>query len=366
MDYAERRIRLRKQLSADKIDLVAISPGPDMFYLMGFHPLPDERPCYLLLTENKEELLVPELNVSQTEVHVQLPITSYSDNDGAVNALRNLTNRLGVSKARTILVNGSMRSDFALLLQEQMATTKLGTATNILGQMRMRKDVEEIGALQANAAQADVAMKAGWVTLKEGMAELDIAREVEGAFSEQGAERTNFAIIGAGPNSAFPHHSSGKQRMQQGDAVVMDIGALAFTYNSDLTRMAYLGDFSDEYAKVHEIVEVAVTRACSVAKPGVPAGRVDDAARDVITEAGYGDFFTHRTGHGIGLEVHEPPYITATNEIPLEQGMTFSIEPGIYIPGKFGVRLEEIVVVTDSGVQVLSSLSRDVYQVAIA
>jgi Xaa-Pro aminopeptidase len=254
-----------------------------------------------------------------------------------------------------------MRADFAILLQEHIPTARLCTATQLLGAMRMRKEPEEIEALRVNAAQADAAMEAAWKAIRVGASELEVAHAVEESFAASGADRTNFAIIGAGPNSAFPHHETGSRTLQEGDAIVLDIGGSVESYNGDLTRMAYVGSPTDEYRRVHAIVEAAVQAAIAAAKPGVRAGAVDDAARGVIAEAGYGQYFSHRVGHGIGLEGHEPPYMTAGNDLPLEKGMTFSIEPGIYLPDKFGVRLEEIVAVTDDGVEAFSRLPRDLY-----
>jgi Xaa-Pro aminopeptidase len=366
MDYAGRRAELRRQMSERGVDLLAVTPGAAMFYLLGFYPRPDERPCYLFLTEDHEGMVVPELNATETAAHVQVPLAVYKDEEGPVAAIKSTAHTMGFSSARTILVDETMRAAFALLLEEQISTARLGIATELIGTMRMRKDAEEVAALRSNAAMADRAMEAAFGALAVGVAEQDVARVVESAFREAGADRMGFAIVGSGPNSAFPHHTSGSRALRAGEPVVIDIGGAALAYNSDLTRMACVGTPTAEYTQVHGIVEAAVVAALSVAKPGTPAHKVDDAARGVIARAGYGQYFTHRTGHGLGLDIHEPPYITATNTLVLDQGMCFSIEPGIYLPGKFGVRLEEIVVVTASGVEILSRLPRAVFQVPAA
>ncbi|HZS94654.1 MAG TPA: Xaa-Pro peptidase family protein [Chloroflexota bacterium] len=363
MDYAERRERLKRQLADQGETLLAISPGPDMLYLLGYHPMADERPCFLLLTPDRELLIVPELNAEQTAAHVQIPMKTYSDNAGPAAVLGEARRELNLDRVSTILVDGPMRADFAILLQQTVPGARLDVSTPLLSAMRMRKEPEEIDLLRANAAQADAAMGAAWSAIRPGVTELDVARAVGEAFDAAGAQRHGLGIVGSGPNGAFPHHATSDRVIQPGDAIVIDIGASSDKYNSDITRMAYVGEPTDEYLKVHETVDAAVRAAIAAAKPGVRAGAVDDAARQVITDAGYGEYFTHRVGHGIGLQGHEPPYMTASNDLPLEKGMTFSIEPGIYLPGKFGVRLEEIVVVTDDGVEVLSRLPREVHRV---
>lgn len=361
MDYAGRRIRLRQRMAAKGIDLVAVAPGANMLYLLGWHPHPDERPCYLLFTERDEALLMPQLNAAQAREHVDLPMEVYTDAEGPDQALRRLASRLGFTGARRILVDETMRADFALLLQEHVPAARPGVTTELLGGMRMRKDPAEIEALRANARMADAAMEEAFRALRPGMTELELAKVVEDAFARRGADRVTFNIIGGGPNAAFPHHHTGRRPLRAGEAVLLDIGASAQHYNSDITRTAFLGEPDPEYRQVHAVVEAAVQAALAAIRPGVPAREVDEAARRVIRDAGYGEYFTHRVGHGIGLTGHEPPYITGSNDLPLEQGMTFSVEPGIYLPGKFGVRLEEIVVVTDRGAEVLSGLSREVF-----
>ena len=168
-----------------------------------------------------------------------------------------------------------------------------------------------------------------------------------------------FYIVGAGANGAFPHHHTGETVIKPGDAVVMDIGGAMDGYASDMTRMAVMGKVPEGYQAVHEIVERAVQAGIAVAKPGVRAHVVDDAARGIIAAAGYGEYFLHRTGHGMGIEVHETPYITASSQTVLEEGMVFSIEPGIYLPDRFGIRLEDIVILRKDGPEILSDLPRD-------
>lgn len=361
MDYAGRRAHLRQQIQEQGIDLVAVSPGDNMRYLLGFATHPDERPCYLLLTAHGEGMLMPELNALEARHYIDLPMEVYSDADSPLPALQRLAETLGFADAKRVLVDETMRADFVFLLHEAAPSAQLASTTALLGAMRMRKDPAEVEALKANALTADAAMRAAYAALRPGMTEAEVADVVAAAFAEQGTDKLNFAIIASGPHGAFPHHATGQRKLKVGDTVILDIGASMQGYNSDLTRVAFLGEPDEEFLQVHAIVNRAVEAALAVIHPGAPLSDVDKAARQVITEAGYGEYFTHRTGHGIGMTVHEPPYVTHTNDIPIEVGMSFSVEPGIYLPDKFGVRLEEIVVVEEEGPRILSELSRDVY-----
>jgi Xaa-Pro aminopeptidase len=333
-----------------------------MYYLLGWHPHVDERPCVLLLTGSDIALLVPVLNATAVRAHVTLPTVTYTDADGPSQALGHLLETLAIPRSPKVLVDETMRFDHLDHLQRHLQQATIASAAELLGSMRMRKDAGELTALRANARMADVAIQAAWRSLSVGMREVDVADVVAASFAEQGG-RMYGAIVGSGPNSALPHHATGERRLQAGDAIVIDVGANALGYNSDITRMSFIGQPDDAYIRVHDAVDRAVQAAVRAVWPGVRACDVDRTARRVIAEAGFGQYFTHRTGHGLGIQVHELPYITETNEIPLEPGMTFSIEPGIYLPGRFGVRLEEIVVVQEGGAEVLSGLSREVFRV---
>lgn len=362
-DFAARRRRAREGLASAGADLLAVSPGDNMRYLLGYCPHPDERPCFLIIAPGGEGMLVPALNAEEVRAHVDLPMETYTDAEGPKAALDRLAASLGIGSARTAMIEESMRADFALLLQERLGGAALRLSEPVLAHLRMRKGSDEVEALRRAAKMADGAMEAAFAALRPGMTELELMRVVEQAFMGAGAESVSFALIASGPNGAYPHHHSGPRQVQAGEPVLFDIGARLNGYESDITRMAFVGEPDEEYLTVHETVERAVQAALEVIRPGVPAREVDLAARSVIEDAGYGAYFTHRTGHGIGLTGHEPPYITSTNDMPLDVGMAFSVEPGIYLPGRFGVRLEEIVIVTESGAEVLSGLSRDVYVV---
>jgi Xaa-Pro aminopeptidase len=250
-----------------------------------------------------------------------------------------------------------MRSHFALMIMGALPNPTYEFTGSTIGALRMRKDEDEYVNLKENALIDDRAMQAGFAAIKEGVTELEIGEAINKHFISEGA-KPQFCIVGSGPNGAFPHHHTGDRKVQYGDVVLIDIGGRKGTFPSDMTRMSVLGEPPEEYHEVHAIVERAVQAAMKAAKPGVMAKEVDAAARGVITEAGYGEYFVHRTGHGLGIDIHEPPYITATSDVVLDEGMVFSIEPGIYLQGRFGVRLEEIVILRSDGPEILSELSR--------
>jgi len=349
--------RVRAAMEGQQIDLLAIPPGDDLRYVAGFTTLADERPSYLFVAADVMVFLVPELNAAQAEAHLPKPLLTYGDAEGPAAALAAARQRLGTR--RRIGVGDTMRADALLWLQQQWRDAEFVPASLVLAPLRMRKTAQEIDALRRAAAAADAAVKAAWQACRPGAAEAETAAAADAAFRAAGASEVH-TIVGAGPHSAFPHHHTSARRAAAGEPVLCDLGGRLDGYWSDITRMAYLGVPPARYREIHAVVDAAVQAALAVIRPGVPIRDVDLAARRVIERAGYGSQFVHRTGHGVGLTEHEPPSITHTNALPLEAGMAFSVEPGIYLPGEFGVRLEEIVVVTPRGADVLSRLSRDV------
>ncbi|MEX0338642.1 MAG: M24 family metallopeptidase [Arenibacterium sp.] len=355
----ENRIEnLRKIMAAENVELLAIGPGAHMQWLLGFHPHGDERPCLFCLSAEHAAFLMPALNAEGSRVHTELPFYEWADEVGPVPAFETLLNDFGATGAKTVVLDETMRADFAALVQDALPDAARRFTETTLGALRQRKDDAEYALLKANARIADQAMKAAWAEMAEGMSETDVVQIIRASFASNGAKPL-FHIVGAGGNGAFPHHQSGARKLARGDAVVMDIGGGKDGYSSDITRMAVIGTAPDGYEEVHRVVDRAVQAALAAARPGVKAKEVDRAARTVIADAGYGDYFVHRTGHGLGVEVHEPPYLTSVSETVLETGMVFSIEPGIYLPDRFGIRLEEIVILREDGPEILSDLPRD-------
>ena len=353
----EKLANLRSAMTEQNIDLLALGPSSHMQWLLGFHPHADERPCLLLVTPTAETFLMPVLNAEGTRESTDISFHTWSDDTGPDAALADALNAINAIDAKQVALDETMRADFALLLLSQLPNATHSFTDATLGELRMRKDQQEYEKLKLNAGIADKAMETVFASLKVGMTELEAADIIDESFAEQGAKRL-FAIVGAAKNGAFPHHQTGPTKLQAGDALVIDLGGTKEGYPSDITRAAVMGEVTEEYLKVHAIVDAAVNAALEVIRPGVIAKDVDAAARQVITDAGYGEYFVHRTGHGLGLEIHEPPYITSTSESVLDEGMVFSVEPGIYLPGKFGIRLEEIVIVRKDGPEILSELPR--------
>ncbi len=355
---------IQAALAPAGIDLLALAVTDNMRYALGgYAPQGDERFCALLVTPAALAFVVPALNAEQARAHTGgLPMHTFADAEGPDAALGAALQALGAQGARSVAVDEEMYADHLLTLQAALAGATYGRAGVVLAPLRSRKDADEIARMQAAAATADAGVEAVFVACKPGVTELELADIAAAAMRRAGAEEIAFTAIAAGPHSALPHHHPEPYALQPGDVVAIDIGSKLRGYCSDITRMALIGGAPPdaEYARVHAVAEEAVRAGLAAARPGVPAREVDAAARNVITAAGYGEYFVHRTGHGLGLSIHEPPYITGTNETLLEEGMVFSIEPGIYLPGRFGVRLEEIVYLDAAGAHVLSTLPRAV------
>lgn len=350
--------KLRLSMQAEGVDLVALGPGAHLAWLTDVRPHADERPLLLLITKEYTGFLMPALEAESARQQTDLPFHTWSDDEGPASAMSALLQQANAGNATSLVLDETMRADFAALVQDSLPQAKRQFTASTIGALRMRKDADEYSKLKANAGTADVAMKAAWSAMQTGMTEKEVAAVASASFKAQGADAL-FTIVGAGPNGAFPHHHTGATALKKGDVVVMDIGGGMDGYSSDITRMASLGEPPEDYYKIHAIVEAAVQAAMAAAKPGVKAREVDDAARNVISEAGYGEYFVHRTGHGMGVEIHETPYITASSETILDEGMVFSIEPGIYLPDQFGLRLEDIVILRADGPEIFSELPRD-------
>lgn len=355
--FEERIENLKVQMAQADIDLVAITTAPNLRYFGGFVPHLDERFNALLVSQEEVVWVAPELNREQIEKHVHFPLISWQDNEGPQNAIRKALQVLG--QPRSLGIDGAGRADFLLHLQEVAQPQTSQSADGIIALLRQTKSADEIERLASAAAQADRAMQAAMQACRPGVTEREVAWVVESFFRQDGAEQVDFTLIASGPNGAFPHHHSSERILQSGDAIIIDIGATLNGYKSDITRMVYLGEPTAEFLSAYEAVNQANLAARAQVKVGVSAQEVDRAARNTLKEHGLAEYFVHRTGHGIGLDIHEPPYIMEGNQTPLQAGMTFSIEPGVYLVGKYGIRIEDIVAVTDQGARVLSQTSHD-------
>lgn len=355
---AIRMEKLRARMAETATDLVVIGPSSHMRYLADLSPHGDERPVMLMVSKSFAGFLMPALNVDSSRQHTDLPFFPWADADGPGAALEDLLAATGIDRtAPSIVLDETMRADFALLVLDALPGATRRFTADTVGYLRSRKDEDEYRRIKAAHLLNDRAVSAAFAALRPGMTETEIAQFIDDFYKANGSE-TVFCSVCFGPNGAFPHHHTGSTQLKAGDAVLIDTGCRLDGYPSDMTRMGYFGSAPEGYGQIHSIVDRAVEAALKAAVPGARASDVDKAARDVITAAGYGPNFLHRTGHGLGIDVHEAPYITGTSETILDEGMVFSIEPGIYLQGQFGLRLEEIVIIRDGKAEIFSEMPR--------
>ena len=363
MDYTQRLSRLRARMQSTQTDMVVLGPSSHMVWLSGLSPHGDERPVMLFVTQSFAGLLMPALNADSSRAVTDLPFYTWTDADGPDAALAKLLDDADAHRAgMKLALDETMRTDFSLLVLDALPEVAREFTGPTIGSLRAQKDEGEYKALKENALIDDLAMQAGFAACKPGVTELDIVKVINETFEANGAA-PEFNLVCFGENGAFPHHHSGDRVLKANDSILLDIGGRKDGYPSDMTRVGTIGRPDPEFEKVWGVVNAAVEAAVAAAKPGVPASAVDKAARDVITAAGYGEYFLHRTGHGLGIDVHEPPYITGTSDRLLEEGNVFSIEPGIYLAGRFGLRLEEIVILRKDGAEILSELPRSIVRI---
>jgi Xaa-Pro aminopeptidase len=356
-EFSQRLAAARRRLAEEGLDGMLLTPGPDLRYLTGFEVYAGERLVALLLPrEGEARFLVPEMNVAQAtgnEAGVSA-VRGWTDAEGYVEPLGAACRELGWNGGH-LAADDEMRAAFLLDWQSVCPRAQFQKASRVLQPLRIQKGKEELAALRRAGQVADGVIAAAHAACVPGATEAEVARTVTAAMHDlEPACQVYGCIVASGPNSALPHHETGGRPLQDGDVVILDYGCELEGYHSDITLTVSLGPADEEARRIHEVVWEAQQRALEAIRPGVAAEAIDAAARRVITAAGYGDYFIHRTGHGIGLQVHEPPYLVAGNRVPLEEGMTVSVEPGIYLPGRFGVRLEVIVAVGAAGAELLN------------
>ena len=354
--FSERLGRLAAEAGKSGADVILISPGPDLEYFIGHSVASHERlTCLVVPAVGEPSLLVPTLERpgwSGTPAEsLDLAISTWTD---GVDPYRSLADLLPAD-ARVLAVDYHMPAVHALNARTIVPGAELTLAGEAIAELRMRKGDAEVAALSAAGAAIDRVQRRIGEWLRAGRTENEVAADIAAAIVAEGHARPDFVIVGSGPNGASPHHEASDRVIEPGDMVVIDIGGpMPSGYFSDCTRTYQVAPAaglqgSARARAVYEIVRSAQAAGVAAVRPGVSAESIDAAARSVIDEAGFGDYFITRTGHGIGLEVHEHPYMVAGNSISLEPGMAFSVEPGIYLPGEFGVRIEDIVVVGEDG-----------------
>jgi Xaa-Pro aminopeptidase len=362
-DYAARMDSAAYEAFEAGLDGVLITPGPDLVWLTGYRPTAmTERLTMLVLARGRPPaLVVPALEKPDAEAAMGaglLRIRDYFDDSDPYRVAGELLRpdgRYGISD--------STWSVHLLGLRRALPDTTYLGLSKVVPMLRAVKDANELTRLTMAGAAADETYREIVRLPFTGLRERDIAASLAQLLRTFGHEQVDFTVVGSGPNGANPHHAAGDRIIEPGDAVVLDFGGLMFGYGSDTTRTVCAGAPGPEVRKVHDVVREAQQAAFDAVRPGATCEQIDRAARTVIAEAGYGAEFIHRTGHGIGVTTHEPPYLVEGEPQPLEPGMCFSIEPGIYLPGRFGVRIEDIVTVTEDGGRRLNNTGRDLYVV---
>jgi len=360
-DFAGRRARAAGQARRAGLDGLLVTPGPDLAYFVGYNPsAATERITMLVLpTEGDPALLVPLLergDALQSRAADGLEILGWRDGEDEYGVAARLLRASG-----RYAISDSAWAMHVLGLLRTLPASSYAAFSDVLPMLRAVKDAREIDLLVAAGAAADAAFEDIVKVAFDGRRERDVADDLAGLLRAYGHEQVDFTLVCAGENGADPHHAAGERVISEGDMVVLDFGGLKDGYGSDTTRTVHVGDeLTAEEQEVHRIVEEGQQAGFEAVRRGAACQDVDRAARRVITGAGYGEYFIHRTGHGIGMTTHEPPYMVEGEEHPIEPGMCFSIEPGIYLPGRFGVRIEDIVVATDGGGRRLNNTARDV------
>jgi Xaa-Pro dipeptidase len=324
-----------------------------------------ERPVVLLYAKDQAPAIVlPELELQKVaDLPYALQVFAYPENPSEWDAaFRKAVQALGLDGKRIGVEPRQLRLLEFRHVKNGAPEAEYPDASEVLSGLRLRKDKAEVDAMRTAVKIAQAALEATLPFIKIGMTEKEISSELVVQLLKHGSEpEMPFSpIVSAGLNAANPHASPTERRLQAGDLLVVDWGAAHAGYISDLTRTFAVGEVDAEWTQVHQTVQAANAAGRAAGGPGVPCAAVDKATRDVIEQAGYGVYFTHRTGHGIGMEGHEEPYMRGDNLQLLEPGMAYTVEPGIYIPGRNGARIEDNVVVTETGVEVLSDMPREI------
>ena len=359
-DHGARLAAIQRQAVEQGIDAVLVTPGPDLQYLVGYDAVPLERLTCLVIPATGDALLVaPRLEVLAALASpvgaLGMGIRDWGELDDPYALVASL-----VPDARRVAIDNHMWAEKVLALRAAMPAAEQVLAAPVISHLRMRKDADEIAALLAAGAAIDRVHAAVPGLLRAGRTEREVGGDIADLILAEGHVRVDFIIVGSGPNGASPHHEVSDRVIEHGDVIVVDIGGtMPDGYRSDCTRTYAVGqppaDFLASYAALVEAQRAAVDHARS----GVTCESVDAAARTVLVDAGLGELFIHRTGHGIGLETHEDPYIVSGNTLVLDDGMAFSIEPGFYVEGRYGARIEDIVIATPDDVLVANQQPRE-------
>ena len=358
-DFSRRMERAAEQADAAGLTGILVAPGPDLLYLAGYAPVAvTERLTLLVVGKDRAPaMILPSLERPDAERAPSagtIALTDWTDGSDPYAAAAPLLDPSG-----TYAVSDSAWALQLLGLQQAMPGTRYVAMSSALPMLRAVKSADELERLAAAGAAADATMEEIVQRRFAGRRESEVAADLAHLLRQHGHSQVDFTVVGSGPNGANPHHEMGERMIEEGDMVVLDFGGIKDGYGSDTTRTVHVGEPTDEEREVFEIVRRAQQTAFEAVQRGIACQEIDRAARRVISDAGYGAYFIHRVGHGIGLTTHEPPYMVEGEGHSIEPGMCFSIEPGIYLPGRFGVRIEDIVAATDDGGRRLNKTSHE-------
>ena len=356
---------ISKTLAESGLDALALNPSPSLLYATGLHFHLMERPVVALFAaDGRIALVLPELEMAKlNDLSYELKAFPYNEEPTTwTSVFCQAVDFLGLDGKKIGIEPLAMRIIEYRYLQVAAPKATFPDAIEAIASLRIRKDENEIASMRKAAEIAQNALEATLPMIKVSVSEKEIASKLVMQLLKHGSESPLpfQPIVSGGPNGANPHATPSERKLQEGDLLVIDWGANCNNYVSDITRTFAIGEIDEEYRKIYEIAQEANAAGRAAAKPGLPARVVDEAARKVIDDSGYGEYFTHRTGHGIGMEGHEAPYMRAGNERILEVGMAFTVEPGIYLPNRNGVRIEDDMVITANGAESLSTLPREI------
>jgi Xaa-Pro dipeptidase len=353
--------KLRTVMRDINTEALVLVPGANLFYLLGLTMHLSERLALAFIgQEDDVGVVLPALEQPRAEAEARMPIRCYPwhDADGYEQALQQCVSDMHIGG--TLAVEYTAMRVLELRAIERAATVDVTDATDLLAQLRMAKDVDELRSMHAAVEAVEAGLREAISFIQPGVTEREVADVWEQRMRAAGSEGVSFTtIVASGPNSANPHHTTGDRRLQPGDLVILDGGARIGGYMSDITRTVAVGEPGTEARRIYETVLQANRAGIAAVQGGASGAAIDAAARGVIDAAGYGQHFVHRTGHGLGIEIHEPPYLHATSTEPLLLGATFTVEPGIYVPGVGGVRIEDDVVLTEGGAEYLTTFERE-------
>lgn len=360
--YEKRVNKLRKIGRTAGINAFLINSEKNMRYFAGFSVLSLERFAGIIIpVENHTPILVvSKLEAEKAKEYSAFrDVRSYEDSENPAILLKRIIKEQKLEEA-IFGVEWTLPFKFYRMLNECSPQIRVKDASNLFSQLRSIKSAEELEKIKRAASIVAKGIKTGIESIQPGVSELSISFEIEKTIKQSGGESVPFCLVLSGSNSALPHGETSNRKINKKDVVLMDVGAVYKGYYADLTRTLFVGEATKIQRKIYETVLKAQEVAIKAVKPNIKAEQVDMTARKIIEDSGYGRYFTHRTGHGLGLEVHEEPYITSGNKTVLRRGMTFTIEPGIYLPGKFGVRIEDDIAVSETRGELLSNLCKEI------